>query len=232
MKKRNVSAANLAKYKKSLKKRRAPVVAIRSPATNGILRSNPLSNVLSAKLRLSAGGLIDAGASGAIATLTYKINSMFSHQPTGFDQLAVLYQRYRVEKVKVNLKTACNLFTGQSATTAGAYMMGIMITDSSTAPTGYRQPVENGMTTFDLIGVGTDSRGDVSLSVDVPKLLNRPAGDDELSALVTADPAKILYCHLFIQAVDNTVNLLGLGYHVLIEFDAKFLEPVNVAASS
>lgn len=228
-----MSAANLAKYKTSLKKKSKIISAIKSPSNSGSLRPNPLSNVLNSTLRFCSGGTINAGAGGAIATSTFKINSMFAHQPTGFDQLAVLYSRYRTESVRLDLKIAANSYAGgQSGTNCGAYVFGLMITDSATPPTGYRQPIENGMTVYNLGAVGTDTTRTVSMKVDIPKLLGRKADDDELSALVTADPAKILYCHIFIQAVDSAIDLSVLGYVFLLEFKGKFLEPVNVAASS
>lgn len=225
-------AVRKAPAKKAAKKRPS-VRAIRSIANTGILRSNPLKNVLNAELRVAAGGNINAGAGGVIATQTYKINSLFSHQPTGFDQLAVLYAKYRVETVKLDFKVAAGSYAGgQSGTNCGAFVFGIMVTDSATAPTGFRQPMENGMTSFDIMPVGTSIKGSVSIYVNVPDLLVRDKRDDELSALVTADPAKILYAHVFIQAVDAAIDLSSIGYVFLMETKASFLEPVNVAASS
>lgn len=214
--------------KKTYKKRKA-VVGVRSFASVGVLRSNPLQTVLPSKLRFSAGGVINPGTLGAIATTTYKLNSMFAHQPSGYDQLALLYQRYRVESAKIEFKVAADSFTFGSN---GSFMMGIMITDTATPPGGYRQSLENGMTAYDLIPAGADGRGSVSVDVNMANLVGRVKSDDELSALVTADPAKIIYCHLFIQAVNSALDISAIGFSALIEFNSKFLEPIQVAASS
>lgn len=214
-------------------KRTTPAYGIRSFTTQGPRIGAPLGAVLKSTFRVAGRFTANPGAAGAIYTQTFRVNDLFdptsaigADQPRGFDQLALLYQRYRVRNAKVNIQV-CN----QNTVATGASIVGFQFTDSSTAPTVFTDAIEQGYSVWKLIGPGLDGVANLTMSVDVAKFKGKSILDDELSALTTAAPADVLYCHMFIQAVDTGVDLTGLGVIFCIDFQADMFQPINVAAS-
>lgn len=193
----------------------------------------PLGPRLKCKFRVSSAAQVNPGAAGAIAVQTLKANSLFdptgsfgADQPRGFDQLSLLYQRYRVNNVRISAK-----FVQGSTVALGASIVGMQFTDSVTAPTSYRDCVEDGYSVWDAMGIGTDNKVNLNFACDVKKFKAKPTWDDALTALTSADPAELIYCHIFIQAVDSGVDLGPAAVLVVMDFDAEMIDPINVAAS-
>lgn len=237
MKKR--SYACKPKTRTSYKKRKtnpSGVVATRSFAAYGKRLGNPLGPIIKGSFRLAANGTINGGASGAIATFTLLLNSLFdpfgssgTDQPRGFDQLSPLYGKYRVRANYLTLKFANN--TANTAALGGASIVGMYVSDTSTAPTTSRDAIENGYCVWDLLPSGAEAKTTLTLKVDMAKFKGRPVTDDEMGAAVNANPADLCYLHIFVIAADGSTDLNPHAYQFTSDFYADLFDPVTVAAS-
>lgn len=213
----------------------APARVSRPLGTSGARVGAPLPAVLKTNFRVS--GMFDAnpGAAGAMYTQTFKLNSLFdpcgtigSDQPRGFDQLAALYESYRVKSIRLNCQTSNQ---SNTLTASGSYVVGFQFTESSVAPAGQRDAVEQGYCIWKLVGNGQDSGSDLTMSLDMTKFKGRSYKDDANSASTTADPADLVYAHFFIQAVNNLIDLPAIAFHFTLDQEAELFQPINVAAS-
>lgn len=223
-----------AKKKKALSK--PSVVGLRPSNLQGGRLGAPLSPILKTRFRVVDSGGLNGGAAGAIATGTYQLNNLFdptaaigANQPRGFDQLALLYGKYRVRYAKINMQVVNSATT--AAAMASSVIVGIMITNSATAPTNFREAIEHGYCVWECLPCSQDAKSNLTEGVDVAKFKQRNIEDDELTAVVTGAPSDLLYAHCFVQAIDQTTDLNLMGYVVTIDFWSDMLEPITVAAS-
>jgi len=89
--------------KKKNYKRRARRYGRKRIATSIRTRTSALPDTYYTKLNYSELGALNYGGAGAAATYQFRMNSLYDadytgggHQPYGFDQLAALYNKYRV----------------------------------------------------------------------------------------------------------------------------------------
>jgi hypothetical protein len=172
----------------------------------------------------------------------FKINSLFDpdftgtgHQPKGFDQLAALYQRYRVYRVKYQID-----FVSIGNTTPGYYplYLGVAPTNSLTGFTSISDHMETPFAHHRLYqGVASDGiTGSSALkgSVDLAKLNGKTRmaydADDTTQALVSTSPTEIIHLHVMMQSLDNSTNFAGY-FTVKLSFDVEFTDPVQLAQS-
>lgn len=237
MKRRVYGPKQAGKVAKVLKryKRSSPAYGVRSFTAQGPRIGAPLGPVLRSTFRVAGNFIANPTALGTIYTQTFQVNNLFdptaaigADQPRGYDQLALLYQKYRVRSCKFNLQASNNAST---VTSAGSFVIGFQFTDSSTAPTTYRDAVEQGYCVWKLCPAGLDSMVNLSMNLDVAKFKGKNIMDDELSALTSAGPADIVYCHMFIQALDSSADLGNIAVLYCLDFVADMFQPINVAAS-
>jgi len=238
--KKRVSYANMAQYASSLKRKpktskKAAVTAHRSFALAGPRIGAPLPTVLKTNFRISKQFQLNGGAAGAIAVGSIFLNSLYdpfqtlgSEQPRGFDQLCgTLYQRYRVKKAKVNV-----VFCAAGALAAGnGQIQGFQITDTQGAPTTFRDAVEQGYCVWALSAGDPGTINDMTQTVDVSKFSGRSYKDDENAADSANNPGNPIVCHVFVQALDSSIDLQIVNVLVTIDFEAELFDPINVAAS-
>lgn len=222
------------KAKKAVSKTGA--AGVRSFASKGVVVGRPLGNILKAKMRILDVGTLNGGAAGAIAVGTYSLNSLFdptgsigARQPRGFDQLALLYGQYRVMKATINVQVANN--TGSATAASAAVVAGIFLSPVSTAPGNSELCLENGNCVWNLMPAGQEAKSNLTMAVDCPKFLNRDRNHSDLSAVVTASPAEIIYAHVFVQAVDGATDINPFGYVITIDFEAEFLDCLQLSTS-
>lgn len=215
----------------------APARGIRSFTSTGPRVGAPLSAVLKAKFRVNGSTQLNPGAGGAIATVSLLANSLNDpfgsisvFQPRGYDQLAgTLYAKYRVRKATVNIQF-CQVSTTATAM-AGAAVVGFQFTDSASAPSAARDAIEQGYCVWKGLSNDQSANANLTMVVDMAKFKGRPVTDDEMSANYNADPADICYCHVFMQALDGTLDLNPMFALITIDFEADLFDPINVAAS-
>lgn len=222
------------KWKKAVTKTGA--AGSRSFASKGVVVGRPLGNLLKSKMRIVDIGTLNGGASGAIAVGSYILNSLFdptgsigTRQPRGFDQLALLYGQYRVMKAKINFQVANN--TGSASAAGASVIAGIYLSPVSTAPGNAELCLENGNAVWNLMPAGQEAKSNLTMTVDIAKFLNRDKYHSDLAAVTTANPAELVYAHVFVQSADSGVDINSFGYMITIDFDAEFLDPLQLTTS-
>lgn len=143
---------------------------------------------------------INPPAAGLLGTYQFNLNGLFDpnitgggHQPVNFDQIALMYERYQVNRVQIR----ASLVSSGSQQIAG-----ITVTRDVTVPAAFEIPVENGMTQWghvDASGSGQAVKEFV-MDVDLPKLwgmtMSQFNAHDRTDAPFTANPAEtaVLLC--------------------------------------
>ena len=154
------------------------------------------------------------------------------HQPTRFDQLAALYQRYEVLKSKIRVQFTTGQLADTSTTVAlGPWHVGVVCSGQATpAGTGTDQatpsqsPHDRTMEALCEAMVKTcKTYWDRSLNGVVKH-------DDSLTAAVSANPASEGYYILWAFNEGN-VSATSVLAHVRIEYEVQFTRPVQVAVS-
>lgn len=114
---------------------------------------------------------LNPGAAGTTANQAFRINSIFDpnhtgigHQPVNHDELAKIFERYKVEKIDYKV-----VVIGDSTTNTIA---GVFVSDSFASDTDPRVYVENGMCDWSLLeSTDTQATRTFTGSVDVPKIM-------------------------------------------------------------
>lgn len=168
--------------------------------------------------------------------IVYNLNSLFlpvagGHQPFGFDQMATLYQRYRVNKVRVKVESYQNsgvlalgaqviavLPPGSTTTTTGlltAFAFGENYNGSTQTMVPYTRP-----TVF-------EATYDIATIVGLTKK-ELEANIEDYSALVSASPTRIPFMEV------NCVNIGAIAtcsHVVTITYFCEFWQRVSLAQS-
>ncbi len=177
----------------------------------GILGTTPVAYVL------AANGLYDPDITGT------------GHQPMGFDQLMSFFQHYVVVSAKITAQFL-NADAQQLSWAALSVQRG------STPLTVPSRILENGYCTFSALDAGAAAGGNVcslffknSVKIadfqSVPDVLN----DDTLRGTASANPATIVSFMGNVWAGGITSGHCHMTF--VIEYDAVFLEPLQVAQS-
>ncbi len=171
-------------------------------------------------LTYTAGKGLDSGGAGSIASQVFRGNSLFDPdftgtgaQPTGFDQWAAFYERYRVRgssmtvRVRAEVdasstifpmgvllpKTVTTLDTNYADAAGEPYARTKMISNQEA---GYPSTLKSYMTTTKILG-----------------LSKREAADVDYSALVGANPSKEWFWHFYIEdAITAGLNIKSKVY--------------------
>lgn len=177
------------------------------------------------KLKTVANFAIDTGA--GVTREYYKLNSAFdpsgsvsANQPLGFDQYTSLYNRYCVVNYAVKL---------EFVTTDNTHpiVVGHTPSTSSTALASFSHYKESPGTTSMVLTPDIDKGRLFTRGKIKPFLLPRGGKyltDDDVNALVTADPSKILYGHVWAQPMDTTsdpatVRIIATIYQTVVFYD-------------
>lgn len=166
---------------------------------------------------------------GTIATAILNLNSAFdptgnigAEQPLAFDQYTALYKRYAVIKWGVKMEFV-------STDNSNPVVVGFTPKTDNTALTAYAHYKEapgtvSGVITPDIDKFVLYTKGRVS-----PYFL--PKGgkiltDDTLSALISADPSKLLYGHLWAQDIAASADPSAVNCILTIYQTVVFYDPV------
>ncbi len=156
--------------------------------------------------------------SGVLSVYTFNSNGLYDpdqtgtgHQPLGFDQYASQYNRYRV------LKLDFQVSFGNPAVSYSSYRCTVAHVNGSTVPSNpaiFEVPYSK-QGVVSTYGPALQLRGSFNLT----KLNSDPQKyriDDRYSALVTGNPAEVMYMHLGIMPnASATIRIhVKLVYHV------------------
>jgi len=214
--------------------RRAPAQSSNQNLAYPLARVNlPLRNSFQTKLRYSSEVSLDA-AIGTPATWQFRANDLYDpdysgvgHQPYGTDQLFAMYDHAVVTAARITVHCA-NTYTYPIWL---ALKVSDSVSYSSTVDKLLEQP-------FVRAQLKLNQSGSVSTplnhSVDVAKFLGISrqgllSGPDYRCS-ASNSPAEVVYFQLYVegQGSDNPTAVIA---HVLIEFDAVFVEPKTLVDS-
>lgn len=211
------------KYRKRMP-RRAPRRARSTVNVNRALQPIPQRYIC--KLKYAED--IYANPSGGYAM---NLNSIYDpnrtgvgHQPYGFDQLATLYNRYRV--------ISCGWrITAPSST--GTVQLGTLPANEALTILQFSELKENPRAKYVIQHVGGNVQT-VSGKVYIPSLVGRTKqqylADDRYQATVTSDPAELAVLNIF-AANNGGVGINGQVMNVLMEYTVEFFDIKPLAQS-
>lgn len=162
-------------------------------------RGQFVPNEMHVTMRLS--GHVDNAASSTYAEAGFTINDMFDPQGgsgaaqcLGFDQMAVLYNRYRVTGSTIKVRASLNSDSGTPTATALEAQVVVypasVVTGATTVDDGMSQPFVK--SSF----ISGEKPVTLRSSCSVAKLIGNSVTADRLQAVVTSSPSKILYWHV------------------------------------
>ena len=183
--------------------------------------------------------LLSSTGSVAFTTHTFRANSVFDpdwtgagHQPTRFDQLAALYQRYEVLKSKIRVQFTTGQLQDTSTTVAlGPWHVGVVCSGQATpAGTGTDPGYTLAESPRSDHGALCESMVKTCKTYWDRSLNGVVKHDDALTAAVGANPGSEGYYILWAFNEGNVAATSVLA-HVRIEYEVRFTRPVQVAVS-
>lgn len=193
---------------------------------------NPVPTRLITRLKYSDIAIQAALAAGpGLIDYKFNLNSLFQpnitgggHQPMGHDQLATLYENYRVFKTTYTIMVAPHI--GESNV-----FPSVALTNSNTSYTVASNAAES---TFGRTAIATFYKPAIFKGkIDLAELNGRSrvayAADDETQALMTASPAEVLELHLTIVNVSGSSQTVDVT--VMFEFECELFNPVQLGQS-
>lgn len=162
----------------------------------------------------------------------YRVNSLFDfdvtgvgHQPIGRDQMALLYNRYRVNGARVKI-TLVN--DGSVPVIACVHLK-----RDSNGVTDVGQLIENGLTDWKLLDPTGQygNRQTLTMNFSPDKFFGKAiAGDEETSAQMDSNPTIPCYLHVSIQPTDDSTSVT-CRFIIEADFACKLTDPVALDQS-
>lgn len=175
----------------------------------------------------------------SLTSRMYRLSSMFDvdftgvgHQPRGFDQLAQLYENYKVYAARIDV-----LFTTKDTTT-DSFMCFVHAFDPIKATSSWNVIDLNENPCGPIrMGVLTNSNRQCTLSLYVP--LHSVMGvsrrewntNDEYGAAVTHNPVVNVFASIGAYTLDGSTNTAGIDYHVNITLFSRLFRPKQLLQS-
>lgn len=186
-------------------------------------------NFVPARMRadLKLEGTIENAASATYAEAGFTANDLFDPQGgsgaaqcPGFDQLAILYGRYRVHSSTIEVKATINSSSATPTATAMEAQVVVYPSRQSAAVSGpgdgFSQPLAK------IVVISGEKPATIRHRIDLAKFLGCPPNSDRFQALVSASPAEVVYWHVGIVSRAYTTVLTDLV--VSITYHCEFFE--------
>jgi len=186
---------------------------------------------LKTKLVYAAGGQVTTGS--AFSDKIWNINSVFDpdqsgvgHQPRYFDQLSLLYNRYRVLSATFDLSVrqrsthGINVFLIPTNATTGLTAGGI--------PAELRRSGVAKITSSNQPPAVMRVRFDPAAITGVTKTVY--LADDRFQALTSANPTEAICAHQYVEAMDGA-TALDYEYMMQIVFEVEFYDALEPGSS-
>nr|AGA18259.1 hypothetical protein [uncultured marine virus] len=216
-------------YKKRVKKSYRRKTKPKSASLAKTVSPTPFSNKLVTKMRYNE-NLVHVPASTA-HNYQYRLNSLYDPNLTGsghqcmyYDQLANIYNRYRVSGVKyritfTNVNTPCRVGVVPTNNDIPTDM------DDLTVMPYNRHGIINTMS----------SGGKTSLTlsgyVSLKKLLGESLNDDRDQAITNASPSNVVPLNIMTESLDKATTITTLNYIVELTYYSTFFDLIPVAGS-
>lgn len=184
---------------------------------------DPFPAKLVSKLRYKASISLDA-STGLPAHYIFRANSIFDpdftsigHQPYGTDQLALIYNHYKV--IKSNITVVPN---------AQSLIYGVTLTDDTTVSSSFDTIVEQKGTNVAVIGQSYTSDKKVKAYYSAQ---NFPGQQTNLVALFNANPAEVQYYDVWMTGIPETSDPSAKDFVVFIEYVVEVSELKDLGQS-
>lgn len=156
------------------------------------------------------------------------------HQPMGHDQLAALYDKYRVYNAKIVLTAACN--TGYAALLAIRPHAGLNAYSGAATPDELWE--QDGVVSTRLIGPSTAavySAGKLGASCNVARIFGVTAAshraDDYFAATVGNNPQNQAIFNILLRTIDGGAATFNCFVTVEITYDVEFYDQKTLGQS-
>lgn len=192
---------------------------------NGVIASSLVTRLRYSEVTVSSASIFNS--------VTFRLNSLFDpnytsagHQPMGFDQLAALYNRYRVDRCTVEVFASSSSATASGEITlwpSNDLMTLVSVNDVKEQPMA---------TTIQVPGGGAVVHRKFTYYPYIIMGVTKAnyASDDRHSAQVTANPTEFCGLHCCATLADTSLST-GLQINWKITYDCTFFDPFNVGGS-
>lgn len=179
---------------------------------------------------------IGGTAVGAIGVYTFRLNSFYDpnlsglgHQPLGYDQISVLYEKYIVMSCRFKI-VLNNTSDSQDA------VVGYQVSDQSGSGSVFTSCVEQGQSSWTVLsrkGSGAAHCQFIGYA-DIPSIMGKTyaqyLGDNEFQPQIGSNPNDTAFLHVFCKdAVSGTAPTTYM--YVELEMDGFFLGTSQTPAS-
>ena len=168
----------------------------------------------------------------------FRANSLFDpdytgvgHQPRGFDQWKLIYNRYNVRRARM---TVTYVADGTAALTPGAVTLWAsnLHNDYSTSLASAMERSDYGK--YEIFGDihGRNGKKKLTIEVDIAKMrgVKNVENEDDLGAVISSSPADAVFMGIDLHTVNgNTTS--NIPVTVEIEYDCVFSDPLNLGQS-
>lgn len=165
----------------------------------------------------------------------FNLNSCFDpdrtgigHQPMGYDQLAGLYNKYRV--ISCGWRVQLPLSSG-----ANAYSVGCLPSnDASIVWNDFGEMTEVSRTKYITQNSGAPAAtlsGKINLATLVGKTKSQYMSDDTFAANVLTSPSEVMLLYLQTFSTGTGLATGGINLQVLLEFTVEYFDPKRLLQS-
>jgi len=218
------------------RRRRLAKTSIAPPKT--YLQNYGVPQVSRRKLTYSTTVTLSSAAS-AIANQKFTGNGIYDpdvtgvgHQPYGYDQLSLIYSKYRVISAK------CHVDIVNNGTQTSIQHVGVLAAKSAVFPTTALSTIYEKSRGKNMAMFGANSRDRLKTSVSASTkaiwAVKDISDDEDFQGLtgntpIGANPVNSWYFHVFNQSISGTTT--GVVANVVIEYYVEFFNPI-IADSS
>jgi hypothetical protein len=189
----------------------------------------PFANKLHTKINYSE-NLVHVPAA-ITHTYQYRLNSLYDSNLTGsghqgyfYDQLANIYNRYRVTACKyritfTNVNTPCRVGVVPTNNDIPSDMDDLTVTPFN------RHGIINAMTS------GGKTELTLSGYVSLTKLLGENLADDRDQAITNANPSNVVPLNIMTESLDKSTTITTLNYIVELTYYCTFFDLIPISGS-
>jgi len=190
-----------------------------------VSRSSPIPDRYFTKLNYTE--LLTLAYTGTLKVYQFRVNCLndpnytgTGHQPMGHDQLALLYNKYRVRGCKYNV-----VFSNTNVNYQGEAI--VQQRPNSVLSSTFEDAMESPYRQFRILGAETSGPNGISGYVNVAKLYgvkkNEISISDAFSSNIGSDPASQVFLNVYVQNQD-TATALTIQVRVNLTFYCEFYE--------
>ncbi len=186
------------------------------------------------QLRYNTRGGLNTTATG-FAAQVFNLSSLYDpdysasgHQPTGFDQWMLIYNRYRVYNVRVHVKFACH--PSEQTQTFETTM--VPQTSTTTTYSTIAEYIEDPRAQFGVLRPGVNS--EIMGSYDLQEMFGTSKAqfaDIVYSGTETTSPSTSYYLHIAVESMIGAASAQSVLWCARLDYDCEFYERKNLSIS-